>query len=148
MQNMAVYLFHLSVAGWYQIHLQPLYVKSLPENTGINLDWGSVLLSVCTHFPHITNWKKSAAIVKEHTQENLKSYSVLKDKRQFNMLVHTTHLVNDEHNSFTGLVPQHIFSHEEKLHKICTTTYYTHSRQLMFNTHVFSCSVPLTVFPA
>lgn len=99
-------LFNLSAAAWYQIHLQPLYVKSLPENTGINLDWGSVLLSVCTRFPHITNRKKSAAIVEEHTQENLKSYSVLKDKRQFNMLVHTTHLVNDEHNSFTGLVPQ------------------------------------------
>lgn len=27
----------ISVAGGHQIHLQPLYVKSLPENPSINL---------------------------------------------------------------------------------------------------------------
>lgn len=103
-----IYLVNFSVVGWHQIHLQPLYVKFLPENTSINFYWGSchVLLSKCTFPIHHYLRKVCSHNGGKYTQENLKSYSVLKHKRQFNILVHTTQLVNDEHNSFTGLVPQ------------------------------------------
>lgn len=105
---MAIYLFNLSVAGLHQIHMQPLYMKPLPENTKVLTFTEALCCCPNAHISHtslleegLQPWCRNA-----HTQKNLKSYYMLKHKRLFNMLVHTTQLVNDEHNSFTGFVSQ------------------------------------------
>lgn len=140
--NLFIYLFNLSVAGWHQIHLQPLYVKSLPENSSINFYWDSVLVSKFTHFPHTTTWEKFAAIGEEHTHR--KTWKVTLCWRiKGNLLCwYIPQVVNNEHNSFTRLVSQtHLFSHEEKPCKNCTTTYYMHSSQTTHVPHVFLAAV-------
>lgn len=127
-----IYLFNLSVAGWHKIHLQPLYVKSLPENTSINFHWGSVLVSKCTHFPHTTTWEKFAAIGEECTHRKTRKVT-LSWRIKGNLLCwYIPQLVNNEHNSFIGFVSQTQFLPWRKTvlqHTTCTAV-----KQLMFHT--------------
>lgn len=103
-----IYLFNLSVARWHQIHLQPLYVKSLPENSSINFYWDSVGVEMHS-FPTHHSWEKFAAIGEERTHRKTWKVTLFWRIKGNLLCWYIPQLVNNEHNehnSFTGLVSQ------------------------------------------